>query len=133
MKKCTYCKQLKDLDEFGPLKTSRDGKQYRCKQCFSDCMRKIYRRNPDRKKQQTTTLQERISQELNQIKQNSGCKYCKETTPICLDFHHKDAALKDENVSYWVHSKSRDKAIEEAKKCIVVCANCHRKIHARIL
>jgi hypothetical protein len=133
MKKCSYCKQLKSLDDFGCLKSSKDGKQYRCKQCFSNRMRDIYKNDPKRKKLQVKLIERRIQDELNAMKRNAGCKYCKENEPICLDFHHENASLKEENVSHWVHRKSRSKAIEEAKKCIVVCSNCHRKLHNGIL
>jgi len=33
MKTCTKCKTEKPLDEFGKLKSSKDGKQYYCKEC----------------------------------------------------------------------------------------------------
>lgn len=133
MKKCSYCKQIKSTDDFGPLKKSKDGKQYRCKKCFSNAMRKSYRLNPEKRKQQIKSLEEKIQIELNLIKTTSGCIYCLENESCCLDFHHLDMNTKNENVSYWVHSKSRTKAIEEANKCVVVCSNCHRKIHAGIL
>ena len=124
---------MKHPDEFGALKSSKDGKQYRCKSCFASSMREIYRRDPEKRKLQVKLLEDRIGSELDKIKRDFGCKYCNETEAVCLDFHHTDASIKDENVSTWVHLKSRAKALEEAKKCIVVCANCHRKLHNGLL
>ena len=51
-----------------------------------------------------------------------------------LDFHHvnpdeKIFGLCDSNAA----TKSLEKQLMEAKKCILVCANCHRGIHAGIL
>jgi len=46
---------------------------------------------------------------------------------ICLwalDFHHKE-----ECISRVIHSSSKEKALKEAKKCIILCANCHRELH----
>ena len=46
-----------------------------------------------------------------------------------LDFHHINPEEKLFGLSSNV-MKSLDKQILEAKKCILVCANCHRGIHA---
>lgn len=54
------------------------------------------------------------------------CGYNK--CPTALEFHHKNPEEKDftlganANISF-------AKANEEIKKCILVCANCHREIH----
>ena len=46
-----------------------------------------------------------------------------------LEFHHVDDSMKSFEIS-GSHSRSW-KAIEnELDKCIMVCANCHREIHA---
>ena len=45
-----------------------------------------------------------------------------------LEFHH----INPENKSYQLSSGNCHKIeddLEEAKKCILVCANCHREIH----
>ncbi|MGQ3412767.1 homing endonuclease associated repeat-containing protein [Natrinema sp. LN54] len=59
-----------------------------------------------------------------------GCTRCDETDPACLDFHHLDAAEKEMAVGKLIafgYSKERIKS--EIEKCIVLCANCHRKEH----
>lgn len=49
-----------------------------------------------------------------------------------LDFHHtdpnkKDFSISDNNISYnW------DIIKKELDKCILICSNCHREIHAGI-
>lgn len=47
-----------------------------------------------------------------------------------LEFHHKDPSEKDFSLSG--KSLSFDKMLEEAKKCVLVCGNCHSEIHAGI-
>lgn len=46
-----------------------------------------------------------------------------------LSFHHVDPSTK----SFGIATKGNDlgitKVIDEAKKCILVCANCHGEIH----
>ena len=44
-----------------------------------------------------------------------------------LEFHHIDSSKKDFTISN-DHFKLQD-AINEAKKCILLCANCHRELH----
>jgi hypothetical protein len=34
-KRCSYCKAVKDINEFGKLSHTKDGLQYRCKTCVS--------------------------------------------------------------------------------------------------
>jgi hypothetical protein len=45
-----------------------------------------------------------------------------------LEFHHKDPSTKEMTLSsHRLHSFK--KCEEELKKCILLCANCHREIH----
>lgn len=46
-----------------------------------------------------------------------------------LEFHHVDPSKKELSLSSNV-MVALDKQVEEARKCILVCANCHRGIHA---
>lgn len=63
--------------------------------------------------------------------QCNRCGY--KTTIRSLDFHHIDPATKLYNLSDLLKSpKSRTTIIEEAKKCIVLCRNCHGEIHDNI-
>src|SRR3990167_6640627 len=57
----------------------------------------------------------------------TGCKYCGERDPACLQFHHRDPKMKKANVP--ALAQSRKAVNEEMKKCDIVCANCHCKIH----
>jgi protein-arginine kinase activator protein McsA len=57
------------------------------------------------------------------------CTKCGENHPAALDFHHKDPSKKDRAVSWFLKNSQFTKAIEEATKCIVLCANCHRIHH----
>jgi len=47
-----------------------------------------------------------------------------------LEFHHLDKNTKDEKPSYIILRRSWEKVKKELDKCILVCANCHREIHA---
>jgi 5-methylcytosine-specific restriction endonuclease McrA len=47
-----------------------------------------------------------------------------------LDLHHLDAKTKEFGISSGGLTRSWTKVAAEADKCILVCANCHREIHA---
>lgn len=47
-----------------------------------------------------------------------------------LEFHHLDPSHKDFTISG--KSKSFETLKKEADKCILVCSNCHKEIHAGI-
>lgn len=59
-----------------------------------------------------------------------GCCICGETEPCCLDFHH----LRDKEFELAkAPDVSKERLYKELEKCIVLCANCHRKLHAGII
>ena len=47
-----------------------------------------------------------------------------------LEFHHINPNKKDTIISS--DSITLEKAIEESKKCILICSNCHKEFHAGI-
>ncbi len=49
-----------------------------------------------------------------------------------FDLHHVDGKSKEFGLSVRGLTRSWDKIKEEADKCILVCANCHREIHAGV-
>ena len=55
---------------------------------------------------------------------------CGEADIACLDFHH----VKGENLFGILNTKSHptiEQLNAEMGKCIVICSNCHRKLHYR--
>jgi hypothetical protein len=45
-----------------------------------------------------------------------------------LDFHHLDPQTKKFGIGYKGYTRSFKSALEEAKKCVLICANCHREV-----
>jgi hypothetical protein len=56
------------------------------------------------------------------------CKNCGETNPVTFDFHHVDESKKDFTIS-GSHMRKWTTILAEIDKCIILCANCHRKVH----
>lgn len=50
-----------------------------------------------------------------------------------LDFHHLDEKSKNFDLSTKGLTRSWDRTKTEVDKCILVCANCHREIHAGLV
>lgn len=47
-----------------------------------------------------------------------------------LEFHHLDPSKKDFTIS---NSQFRLKdGVEESKKCVLLCSNCHKELHANL-
>ena len=49
-----------------------------------------------------------------------------------LEFHHKDAKGKDFSISEKGYTRSWAKVKSELDKCELLCANCHREVHAEV-
>ena len=49
-----------------------------------------------------------------------------------LEFHHINSSKKDFNVSQRGYTRSWKRVMEELEKCIMLCANCHRELHAQV-
>ena len=63
----------------------------------------------------------------------SKCQVCGYDRCInSFDFHHVDPDKKDFTISSMIHA-NWSVIFEEVKKCVMVCANCHREIHAGLV
>jgi len=62
------------------------------------------------------------------------CIFCGYNKCIdALEFHHLDSKKKDFGLSARGLTRSWKRIQKELDKCILVCANCHRELHAGIL
>lgn len=129
MKTCNSCGE-----SFEPY--SKKGSK--CRPCKREYDREYHRkRSPEARQQKLVSnknRQDNLKTELNDYKRKAGCKFCSEDEPICLDFHHLDPKEKDINLSDalrkgWTFERMK----KEIDKCIIVCSNCHRKVHAGII
>jgi 5-methylcytosine-specific restriction endonuclease McrA len=69
---------------------------------------------------------------------SGSCAHCGESDICCLDFHHVDPATKKFNVGSisptngnYMHTPKDIEA--EVAKCILLCRNCHAKLHAGVI
>jgi transposase len=47
-----------------------------------------------------------------------------------LDFHHLDPSVKEASFGYFMaHPAKWGKMVEELRKCVLLCSNCHGEVH----
>lgn len=136
-KKCYTCQTIKPLEEFNKNKCKKDGLNSICKKCSRKRSKQYYQDNKEKHRKETQKRRIYILTQnkewIRQYKLDYGCKYCDEKEPSCLVFHHI-TNNKEKTISRMIGEGYGLKKIQlEISKCIVVCANCHHKIHAGIL
>ena len=100
---CSKCKEEKSISLFSK-------NQNNCKECTI---------------QNNRVIRERNQAVLEALKLESGCVDCGyNKDPVALDFDHLPEYEKKFNLSG--STRSLKVLMEEASKCEVVCANCHR-------
>ena len=59
------------------------------------------------------------------------CQGCRRAGPMAVfEFHHVDARTKDFGIGEDGRVRSWELIIAELAKCVMLCANCHREVHA---
>lgn len=137
-KKCSSCKELKDISCFSYKNKEKKILQNKCKACVKSYCKRHYKQNKEAYKKRASVnnkiYEERNRQELIKYLQQHPCEKCNVQDIEVLDFHHKDQKEKEHHISYMLHGGFSWKTIlKEINKCQVVCANCHRKIHNKLI
>lgn len=118
-KSCTKCGEFKPLSEFHSAGKGIGGKHPHCAQC------------KNAKNAQWNAKQKLKVDALIETSRSVGCLLCGETDPVVLDFHHLGNVKKDDHVMRMAGRRiSIERVRAELEKCVVLCANCHRRVHA---
>lgn len=103
---------------------------YKNKEKSKEYFKSWYLRNKDSQYKKIKDRQARINKIIQEIRINGKCSKCTENHPACLDFHHIDKSDKSINISkIGARGWSLEKMMLEINKCILLCSNCHRKLH----
>lgn len=107
--------ELRVCKHHGLQTYKKSGNGMRCKKCMSDAVVKRRRK----------------LKELSVEYLGGCCQICGYSKSLAaLDFHHRDPSQKDFGISAKGATRSFEKIRFELDKCILVCSNCHREIHA---
>jgi len=99
---------------------------YKSKEKRRECRRRWYANNKQSEVEHVKRRKKKLKKWFEEYKKKLSCTKCKENHPATIDFHH--LRKKKEGVSYMVaNGYSIEKIKNEIRKCVVLCANCHRK------
>lgn len=106
---------MRTCDKHGYTEFSlrKDG-VYRCKKCAADAVQK---------------RRKKLKEELVAYK-GGKCEICGYDECIAaLEFHHLDPTQKEFGIGANGITRSLESLKKEADKCLLLCCNCHRKLH----
>ena len=134
MKECAICKLSFPIDAFNKNASKKDGLQPQCRECGKKKSKNYYNSNKEEHKKETIERNKRnrivTQQFVYDFLKKNGCVDCPENDPICLDFDHQRDKVK--GVSEMIGGGCSIATImKEIEKCVVRCANCHRKKTAK--
>ena len=132
MKKCSKCNQIKSLTEFRFHNKRENVLQTQCKQCCKVDGKKHYRHNKELYVNRAIKRNKTVYERYQAFKSTLECQCCGESFAACLEFHHVDPNSKEDELANMAR-QSWKRFAKELDKCVCVCANCHRKIHAGAL
>lgn len=112
---CSQCGKELPLDMFPFRNKSKGTYRANCKECHNKEMKIRYQH-----KQEV----------IRDVKEFCGCAKCGVTKHYLLDFHHLDPLEKENTISrLMAGSYSITTVLQELKKCVCLCSNCHREFH----
>jgi hypothetical protein len=129
-KRCSTCKQNKNIEEFSWRFKALGIRQGTCRDCRKIQVKKWYVEHKQEHLKNVHARKKRYRQEMRQYVWDyllsHPCIECGESDPVVLEFHHKYG--KDKAISVMVAGGYPVATIQaEIDKCDVLCANCHRR------
>ncbi len=131
MKVCGKCKAEKSLSDFNKNSEKSDGLQVICRECSNKKSAAHYANNKsdyrDSKRKSIESLRLFVFEYLK----IHSCVDCSEADPVVLEFDHV-TGIKTRNISQMMRRGVSVETLKlEMEKCVVRCANCHRRKTAK--
>ena len=130
---CRVCGQMQALSDFPYRSLAKGTRQWICLSCQRAYSRAWYERNSVRQRQTARRTAVRLRATASAFVAvylaAHPCSACGESDVAVLDFDHQRDKVK--NISAMVRQGWGTEAIAlEIAKCVVLCANCHRRATA---
>lgn len=130
LKTCSKCGVTKlRYEDFHWRDKERGYVASKCKACAKLISAQDWANNTERVQKLRAASKARydmIRNKLNELK-DRPCADCSNRYPyFVMDFDHRDPSTKEFEIADKVKSYSPERILNEAAKCDVVCANCHR-------
>jgi hypothetical protein len=128
------CKEEKDIEEFPLRNRFTTRRQSYCKDCKAKMGKNWYAENKERHVENvmanTKNAKQAAREFVYQYLLTHPCSECGESDPAVLEFHH--VGEKSWEVGRMTAQGYGIEAIAaEISQCIVLCANCHRRLTAK--
>jgi hypothetical protein len=131
LRECCWCYWLKPLSEFAFHSSAKKTLSSHCRTCHARYRRKHYLENRDRYFSQANAQTLRKTQDklrrLRDYLLGHPCVDCGTTDIATLDFDHVDPATKVMEIGRMIRRRNWSANLREMAKCVVRCANCHRR------
>lgn len=157
VKQCIQCGKELPIDQFYKWKYGKDGYRKECKECCKNNNRTYYNNHSEKiiqnVREYTLSNKEKVSQYQKEYRINhhkeahqryvrmkemkrsrldslkTNCVKCGEDRSYVIDFHHVDPKTKEFTIIDKYRSRGDAELENEIKKCVCLCANCHREFH----
>ena len=131
MRRCTGCGQLRDLSKFGFKDSLRRRLRPQCRDCNRAYARAHYQRtaatyNATRYRWRSI-YRDRNRTMVHRYLAANACVDCGERDPVVLEFDHVKGNKKRTISQMIAWGVSENTLREEIQKCVLRCANCHRR------
>ena len=116
LRECRECGYASDnLEDFRKARNSKYGRDNLCSKCASNAANERLRKRKEL---------------IDDIKRGRPCEICGHSFPPCaMDFHHKHKSEKSFNIGN-AKGVPLETLMKEIQQCMLVCACCHRILHA---
>ena len=134
-KKRNKCKEVKPETEWNKSTSRKDGLQTYCQLCTRKLNNERYATNPKyraRIKKNNKRSRQKTLQYIWNYLTIHPCVDCGENDPIVLEFDHVSGE-KQFSIANGKYNQTLERVIKEIDKCVVRCANCHRRKTAKEL
>ena len=102
---------------------------HKTEEAKAESRRKHYQKHKERIKIATKTYRLNKKSAWQAYKQTLFCIKCGQNHPATLDFHHIVPSPSNRKLHSLVQRGAFSLVLDEIKKCMVLCANCHRILH----
>jgi len=128
---CTRCHQTKSIDEFNSRWKHLGERQRTCRACQSEQKKNWYKKN---KKSHKENVYENKIKNIEAARAyvwdfllSHPCVKCGESDPAILEFDHVRGQKRAEVTKLMRDGYTLKIIQREIDKCVVLCANCHKR------
>ena len=128
-KYCSCCERELPVAQFSKRTDRRNQFQSHCIECNRSYQRSHYAKNRDDYMAKARKHDKKMSEWYVGIKESLQCSVCGESHIACIQFHHHNGDKEISVSNMMVKGYGKKRILAEMAKCVVLCANCHFKLH----